>query len=104
MAKNRVTYEVEEIRGSCPLFQVGQKMVIDSFATTEIVNLAQSDAVCMRALANAWNDLMYQWGSESVVNYLAAGTGEVRIACSMPGEPYTPCGYCIFRVTREPLK
>jgi len=103
VSSNRVTYEVEEIRGKCPVYDVGDKMVFDSFASTEIVNLTASDAVCMRAVANAWNDLMYQWGDDSVVGYLASGTGEVRCACSMPGEPYTPCGYCIFRVTREPL-
>ena len=49
-------------------------------------------------------DDVYQAGNDELVDYLGSGTGECRIACSMPGEPYTPCGYVIFRLRREKLK
>jgi len=100
----RVIYEVEEIRGSCPLYDIGDKIVMDSKHYTEVINLEESNAVCLRVLDNTWNDLMYQVGDDDLVGYVAGGTGECRVACSMPGEPYTPCGYVIFRVNREKLE
>ena len=101
MAKHRVTYEVEEIKGKCPIYKVGDRMVLESKAFTEVINLEESDAVCMRVLDNTWSDLIYQAGGDGLIDYIGSGTGECRIACSMPGEPYTPCGYVIFRINRE---
>jgi hypothetical protein len=97
----RQTYEVEEVRGRCPIYKPGDKIVIDGQGFTEAVNLELSDAVCMRATENMWATHAWQHGPDDIVNHLAAVTGECRIACSMPGEPYTPCGYCIFRQSRE---
>ena len=102
--KHRVIYEVEEINGSCPIYKKGDKIVIDSQYPAEVINLKESKAVCMRVLDNAWSHVIYQTGSDKLLTYLGAGTGECRIACSMPGKPYTKCGYVMFRITRENLK
>ena len=101
--KHRVIYEVEEIKGNCPIYEKGDKIVMDSQGSTEVINLKDSKAVCMRVLHNAWTHLMFQAGSDDVVNYLAGGVGECRIACPMPGKPYSKCGYVIFRISREDL-
>ena len=45
----KVSYEVEEIRGSCPLYKVGDKAVFRSSGFTEVVDLEESDAVCHAA-------------------------------------------------------
>jgi len=102
--KHRVIYEVEEIRGTCPIYKKGDKIVTDSQYPVEVINLKESDAVCMRVFDNAWCHSMYQAGSDNLLAYLAGGTGECRIACSMPGKPYTKCGYVIFRVKAENLE
>jgi hypothetical protein len=99
--KYRVSYEVEEIRGKCPVYKIGDKAVFDSIGFTEQVNLDQSDAVCMRLVDNMWIHQLYQHASEEVIDYMGRGAGECRCACAMPGEPYTPCGYVIFRTRRE---
>ena len=104
MIKHRVTYEVEEIKGSCPMYKKGDRLVMDSYGYTECVNVKESDAVCMRVLDNTWCHMVYQAGDDTLVDYMGGGVGECRIACSMPGEPYTPCGYVIFRIKRENLQ
>lgn len=104
MGQYRVIYEVEEIRGNCPLYKVGDKIVFDSHHSVEMVNTKESDAVCLRAIHNMWNHQAWQVGSNNVVKHLSGIVGECRIACPMPGDPYTPCGYTIFRIRREKLE
>lgn len=86
------------------MYKVGDKIVIDSLGSTEVVNLKESSAVCMRVLENMWSHLIWQVGSDRIVGHLRGVTGECRIACPMPGEPYTPCGYVIFRIRRVKLE
>lgn len=97
----KVAYEVEEIRGSCPIYKIGDRAVFRSSGFTEVVDLDESDAVCMRLIDNMWLHQVYQHGSDEVTGYLGRAAGECRCACSMPGMPYTPCGYVIFRTRRE---
>ncbi len=104
MVKYRVIYEVEEVRGNCPLYKVGDKIVIDGLGPTEVVNLKESTAVCLRVIDNMWDHLVWQWGSDHVVMHLSGVNGECRTSCTMPGEPYTSCGYVIFRIKREKLE
>jgi uncharacterized repeat protein (TIGR04076 family) len=99
----RVTYAVEEVRGWCPLYSVGDKVVIDGQETTETINLALSDAVCLRALDNMWDRHTWLRGKDEKLEYHVKAASFVRAACPMPGQPYTPCGYTIFRATREPI-
>jgi len=97
VVKRRIIYEVEEIRGSCPVYKEGDRIVVDSQYPTEVVNLKESTALCMRVFDNMCLHLEFQAGSDKLLSYLGGGTGEVRFACPMPGEPYTECGYVIFR-------
>jgi len=99
----RLIYEVEEIRGSCPIYKVGDKAVVEARGFTEAIDLERSDAVCMRLVDNMWMGPGYVHGRDEVVSYMMGGPGECRIACSMPGKPYSPCGYTICRMTREPI-
>ena len=102
--KHRVTYEVEQIQGTCPVYKVGDKVVIDSQPPTEVINLKESTAVCRRILDNMTFPLELQHGSDDLADYQTAGVGESRIACPMPGDPWTSCGYVIFRQYREDLE
>lgn len=100
----RVIYEVEEIRGSCPIYKEGDKIVLDSVYPAEKLNKEESNEICLRVIHNMWHHLIWQGGSEEVVKHMVGITGEYRIACPMPGDPYTPCGYVIFKIKREKLK
>ena len=105
MAKqHRVIYTVEEIRGSCPVYKVGDRIVMDSKYPVEVINLKESDAVCVRVLDNMWSQKIWQAANDTAIEHLSGISGECRIGCSMPGKPYTPCGYVIFRIKRENLK
>lgn len=104
MPQYQVIYEVEEIRGSCPVYKEGDKIAIDTKYPTEVINLEKSTAVCVRAIDNMWSRVTWQMASDDVINHLRGVDGECRIACSMPGEPYTPCGYVIFRIKREKIE
>ena len=97
----RVVYELEEIRGECPIYEIGDRIVLDGEGFAEVVNLELSGAVCLRVVENMWANQAWQHGADELVDYFAEGNGECRIACAMPGKPYTPCGYCIFRQSRE---
>ena len=57
----------------------------------------------MRLIDNMWIHQVYQHAPDEITDYLGRGAGECRCACSMPGKPYTPCGYVIFRTRRERL-
>ena len=100
----RVIYEVEEILGTCPVYKIGDRIVFDSYYPTEVLNLKETTAYCRRISDNFTLHMAFQWGNDEVIDYLAAGVGENRIACPMPGDPWTPCGYVIFRQIRLPLE
>jgi len=102
--KYRVIYEVEEIRGTCPVHKIGDRVVFDSLYPTEVLNLKETTAYCRRMSDNFTLHMPFQCGSEKLMDYLTAGVGENRIACPMPGAPWTPCGYVIFRQSRVPLE
>ncbi len=102
--KRRVIYEVEEIKGTCPVYKKGDKIVVDSQYPAEVINLKESKAVCMRVLDNMWSQSVFQAGNDKTVAYFSGELGECRIVCSMPGKPYTKCGYVMFRITRENLE
>lgn len=99
----RQVYELLEVRGNCPVYEPGDRIVIDGVGPAEVINLELSTNVCMRVIENMWSTHAWQHGPEVIVDHFSHVTGECRIACSMPGEPYTPCGYCIFRQSRQPL-
>jgi len=97
----RVILEVEEIKGECPLYKVGDRITIEILPSTEVVNTEKSVRICLRALENIPFLLVYARAPNNVVEHLAGITGETRLACSMPGKPFTLCGHVIFSVRRE---
>lgn len=103
MSFNRITYEVEEIRGACPLYEIGDKIVIDT-KPLETLNLEKSDKVCMRAVNNMCYRLVWTAGSDELLQHTVGINGECRNQCPNPGEPYTECGTVIFRTTRKKIE
>ncbi len=88
--------EVCEIRGTCPVHKIGDKIVI---AGPRIV-LEQTDAVCVHALSSL---LHYVIALDEKVDPVKLGLTKPQdkeqayIQCVDPGEPYTSGGTVIFR-------
>ena len=86
--------EVCEIRGKCPVHNVGDRMVIDG---PRIV-LEETNAVCVHALSSL---LHYVIALDEDVDPRKLGLSKERssayIQCVDPGEPYTSGGTVIFK-------
>jgi uncharacterized repeat protein (TIGR04076 family) len=91
--------EVVEVRGYCPVYKVGDKIVVDD---PRIV-LESTDALCTHALSSL---LHYVLTLEAGDDPLRLGLTKsddpehAYIQCLDPGPPYTDGGTVIFRITR----
>jgi uncharacterized repeat protein (TIGR04076 family) len=88
-----------EIRGKCPVYKVGDRIVIDD---PEIV-LAETDALCVHALSSLLHYvLILEKGGDPVELGLtkAEDKEHAYIQCVDPGEPYTRGGTVIFKIKK----
>ncbi|AIF68526.1 hypothetical protein PAP_00395 [Palaeococcus pacificus DY20341] len=93
----KLIIRVVEIRGKCPVFKVGHKIVIKG----PTIILKETDAVCTHAFASL---LPYIVALRKGINppEIGLGTGEkAYVQCLDPGPPYTEGGTVIFEITRE---
>jgi len=91
--------KVHEIRGECPVYKVGDRMVIDG---PKIV-LEETDAVCVHALSTLLHYVVaLDEGADSVKLGLARPEEKdyAYMQCVDPGEPYTHGGTVVFRCRR----
>ena len=91
--------EVVEVRGRCPVYSVGDKIVVDD---PEIV-LEKTDALCTHALSSMLHYvLVLERGADPVALGLSKA-GDVEhayIQCGDPGTPYTNGGTVVFKIER----
>jgi uncharacterized repeat protein (TIGR04076 family) len=91
--------EVVEVRGRCPVYKVGDKIVV---ADPRIV-LEKTDALCTHALSSL---LHYTVALERGADPVELGLSKPEdrehayIQCVDPGEPYTEGGTVVFRIKR----
>ena len=91
--------KVAEVRGYCPVYRVGDKIVVDD---PEIV-LEKTDALCTHALSSL---LHYVLALEEGADPVKLGLSKPEdrehayIQCVDPGKPYTNGGTVIFRCRR----
>jgi len=91
--------EVAEVRGYCPVYRVGDKIVVDD---PEIV-LEKTDALCTHALSSLLHYvLVLERGADPVELGLSKPEDREHayIQCVDPGQPYTDGGTVIFRCRR----
>ncbi len=94
----KLIIEVVEIRGTCPVYRIGDRIVLDE---GYIVNLEETDNICMHSLASIlpyYNALAK--GIEPKELGLAQNGESAYIQCLDPQE-HTGGGTVIFKVTRE---
>ncbi len=96
---HRLVITVKEIRGQCPVYKLGDKIVVE---WPEIVT-AETDALCVHAFGSMLSMLVPLARGVSFKDLgLAVREGNVGyIQCLDPGPPYTLGGTVIFEVKRE---
>ncbi len=101
MTQYRLVVTVKEIQGKCPLYQVGDQLVLDKF----YINTKKSKNVCMRAFS-AMLTLLSPFIHGSSAIELGIGTKENvgYLQCPDPGPPYTEGGTVLFEVKREEIR
>ena len=101
MAKNmyRLVIRVKEIKGKCPVFKVGDKMVIES---PKIV-VDETSNLCVHALGCMLSMIVPLSHGISFKELGLAKDEEERgyIQCLDPGKPHTNGGTVLFEIKRE---
>lgn len=91
----RLIIKVVEIKGRCPVFKVGDKIIIEGAK----VNLEETDAICTHAFASF---IPYMVALRKGVKPKDIGLGDEErayVQCLDPGPPYTDGGTVIFEIT-----
>ena len=91
--------EVVEIRGTCPVYKVGDKIMIDD----PKILLQKTDALCTYALSSLLHYVLaLERGADPVSLGLSKqeDSANAYIQCVDPGEPYTKGGTVIFRISK----
>ena len=89
--------KVWKIRGKCPVFKKGDKIVIDP---PKII-LERTNAICIHALPSLLHyAIALNEGVDPVKLGLSKDNNYAYIQCVDPGEPYTGGGTVIFRYRR----
>ena len=95
----RLIVTAKNIRGKCPVFSVGDRIVIES---PEIVP-EKTDALCIHALGAVLSIIIALSRGVSFRELsLAKEEGNIGyVQCLDPGPPYTPGGTVTFEIKRE---
>ena len=96
---HRLVITVKEIRGNCPVFKLGDKIVVEG----PKILVEESDAICIHALSSMLTMLVpLSRGISFKELGLSKEESEVGyVQCLDPGEPYTKGGTVLFEIRRE---
>ncbi|MEM3464775.1 MAG: TIGR04076 family protein [Candidatus Bathyarchaeia archaeon] len=97
----RLVITVKEIRGICPVFKVGDKIVVES---PKII-VEETDNICVHAFGCMLSMLVPLSRGISFKSLgLAREEGETGyVQCLDPGKPYTNGGTVLFEIRREKI-
>ena len=91
--------KVHEIKGRCPVYKVGDKMVVDD----PKILLDKTDAVCTHALSTLLHYvtiLEHDWCPVKLGLTTPQNPDHAYMQCVDPGEPYTQGGTVLFECRR----
>jgi uncharacterized repeat protein (TIGR04076 family) len=91
--------KVRKIKGKCPVYKVGDKMVIDD----PRILLDKTDAVCTHALSTLLHYatiLEHDWCPVKLGLTTPRAPDHAYMQCLDPGEPYTEGGTVTFECRR----
>ena len=92
-------YEIKvcQVRGVCPVYKVGDRMVIDG----PKMLIDRTDAVCVHALSTLLHYVVaLDEGADPVKLGLSKDKEHAYMQCVDPGQPYTEGGTVIFKCRR----
>ena len=87
---------VDDIKGKCPIYKIGDRIVIDG---PEIV-MEKTDALCTHALSTILHYstiLDQEWVALELGLTRDGDENHAYMQCADPGQPYTEGGTVIFR-------
>ena len=98
----RLVIKAKEIRGKCPVFEVGDRIAID---VPKIIS-KETDALCVHALGSMLSMIVALSRGVSFKELgLAKEEGEVGyVQCLDPGPPHTHGGTVLFEIERKPMR
>ena len=86
-----------EIRGTCPVYKVGDRVVIDG----PRILLDRTDAVCVHAFSTLLHYVVaLDEGADPVKLGLSKDGEHAYMQCVDPGKPYTEGGTVVFQCRR----
>jgi uncharacterized repeat protein (TIGR04076 family) len=99
--KYRLVITVKEIRGNCPVFKVGDRIIVES---PKIV-VEKTDNLCVHALGCMLSVIVPLSGG---IGFRQLGLSKEKsekgyIQCLDPGKPYTNGGTVLFEIEREKI-
>jgi len=99
--KYRLVITVKSVRGNCPIYKVGERIVVDS---PRIV-VKETDNLCIHALGCILSMIVpLSHGMSFKLLGLAKEEGERGyFQCLDPGKPHTDGGTVLFEVKREKI-
>ena len=90
--------EVVEIRGNCPVYKLGDKIVIDG----PEIDLEKTTKICIHSLPSILHyAVALREGIDTKKLGLSKDGKEAYIQCLDPGQPYTNRGTVIFRIRKK---
>jgi uncharacterized repeat protein (TIGR04076 family) len=97
--KYRLVIGVKEIRGNCPVFKVGDKIVVES---PKII-VEKTDNICIHAFGCVLSMIvpLSRGISFKKLGLATEGGEKGYIQCLDPGKPYTNGGTVLFEIRRE---
>ncbi len=102
LAKGRadmLEIEVREVRGKCPVYEVGDKIVVDD----PRILLDRTDELCTHALSTLLHYvtiLEHHWCPVELGLTTPDEPGHAYMQCVDPGRPYTEGGTVLFECRR----
>ena len=97
----RLIIIVEEIRGKCPVFKVGDKIIVEE---PEIIT-KKTDTLCVHAFGSMVSVIIPLSRGVSFKELGLAKEEETGyVQCLDPGPPYTSGGTVVFKIEREKIQ
>jgi len=99
--KYRLLITVKEIRGTCPVFKVGDRITIES----PRIIVEKTDNLCIHALGSMLTMIVPLSRGVSFKSLGLTRKDEEKgyVQCLDPGKPYTNGGTVLFEIRREKI-
>ncbi|MFO7835987.1 MAG: TIGR04076 family protein [Candidatus Thorarchaeota archaeon] len=97
LAMKGIKIAVEQVEGTCPVFEQGDEIIIEGAA----LNLEKTDAYCVWA-SSSWMPYLLAIRSGVPANEIGLSHEKdtYYVQCLDPGKPYTSGGTVVFKIQR----